>query len=179
MDMINTFDFEGGTALARSAFAAAKNIQRLRTAFASADLPVIYCNDNFGQWRSDFHAVYDHCAAPGTRGARIASLLRPAPNDYFVLKPKHSAFYLTPLDLLVRSLEATTLVITGIAGDSCVMATTSDAHIREFESLVVSDAVASIRKKSNERVLAHIEEAKWAAVKSTRAVIRCLPTAEA
>jgi len=174
MDMINTFDFQGGVPLARSAIGAARNIHKLRRAFASAELPVVFCNDNFGQWRSDFRAVYQRCAKSGSRGAEIAELLAPAPDDYFILKPKHSAFYLTPLDLLVRSLNVSTLVITGIAGDSCVLATLSDAHIRDFEAIVVSDAIASQRPTSNRRVLAHVKEAKWAKVNSTRSVASAL-----
>jgi nicotinamidase-related amidase len=159
IDMINTFAFDGGTALARHAAQAMPHISALRARCRVLKIPAIYCNDNFGRWRSDFRKVYEHCARPGSRGAAIAAELHPSPSDYFILKPKHSAFFSTPLELLLRSMKIHRLILTGISGDGCVLCTATDAHIRDYRVTVASDATASQRPASNRRALAHLREA--------------------
>lgn len=172
IDMINTFDFEGGALLARQAARAARRISLLRDRCARDKIPVIYCNDNFGKWRSDFRAVFERSAMPGSRGAAIAAQLRPQPGDYFVLKPKHSAFFATPLELLLEHMRVHRLIVTGIAGDGCVLCTANDAHIREYAITIVADATASQRAASNRRALAHLEESIHAEIRTTAALIR-------
>jgi nicotinamidase-related amidase len=110
-------------------------------------------NDNFGKWRSDFKKLIAHVVDDETRGRQIAELLKPDDDDYFVLKPKHSGFYSTSLDLLLRHLGSETLILVGWAGDICVLFTASDAHMREYELIVPRDCVASEDPYENERVL--------------------------
>lgn len=143
VDMINLFDFDGGRELAAAATKIAPAIGRLRTRFRAAGAPVIYVNDNFAHWRADFHALVAMCAHPESAGAAIAERIAPQADDYFVLKPKHSAFLATPLPFLLASLGTTRLVITGIAADACVLATAMDAHARDYSVEVVRDGVAS------------------------------------
>jgi nicotinamidase-related amidase len=109
----------------------------LKHAARQAGIPAIYVNDNFGQWRSDFNHLVRHCLEDGVRGRPVAELLVPH------LKPKHSGFYSTSLDVLLRSLETTTLVLAGIAADMCVLFTACDAHMRGYALVVPSDCVAS------------------------------------
>src|SRR5207253_10384277 len=85
-----------------------------------AGVPVIYVNDNFGKWRSDFRQQLSHVLEDGVRGEPIAKLLRPRRQDYFVLKAKHSGFYHTQLDLLIDYLQVRTVVLAGFATDMCV-----------------------------------------------------------
>src|SRR5690606_39132713 len=92
IDMINTFDFEGGASLVRAAEFAARRIASLRRRWHQAGAPVVYVNDNFMRWQADFRELVAVCAHDDMRGAAIARLLQPGPDDYFVLKPKHSAF---------------------------------------------------------------------------------------
>lgn len=176
VDMINTFDFEGGSALAREARALVPRLLRLRAAFSKADLPVVHCNDNFGHWRSDFRAVIERCAAPRARGAAIARRLHPAPREYFVLKPKHSAFLDTPLDLLLRSLGVRTLAITGIASDDCVLATAFDARMRDYEVMVLADASAAQSTARHRRAMALLAATRSARVLATRALLAEMDT---
>jgi nicotinamidase-related amidase len=171
VDMINTFEFEGGRALAREAQALVPRLLRLRAAFASADLPVVHCNDNFGHWRSDFRAVVERCSAPRARGARIARRLHPDPHEYFVLKPRHSAFLATPLDLLLRSLGVRTLAITGIASDDCVLATALDARMRDYEVTIVTDACAAQSAARHRRAMALLAATRSARMLATRALL--------
>ena len=93
-------------------------------------MPCIYVNDNFGQWRSDFRKTVAHCTAKASRGRRVSMRLRPTRDDYFVLKPKHSGFYDTTLETLLRDLKIRRVIVTGIAGNICVLFTANDAYMR-------------------------------------------------
>lgn len=86
-------------------------------------------------------------------GKRIAERLKPAPDDYFVLKPKHSGFYSTTLDVLLDELRIDTLILTGIAGNICVLFTANDAHMREYKVIIPRDCIASNTKEDNKYVL--------------------------
>src|SRR6185436_18869112 len=100
IDWINDLDFDGGDRLFPQALAAAKATEALRQRAKRAGVPVIYCNDNFGKWRSDFRSLLEHVLGDEVRGKPIAELLKPDDEDYFVLKPKHSAFHSTTLEVL-------------------------------------------------------------------------------
>jgi nicotinamidase-related amidase len=153
VDVINDLDFEGGAELLAQARPAAKRIAALKRRARVAGIPAIYVNDNFGRWQSDFKALVAHCLRDGVRGAPLARLLRPARHDYFVLKPKHSGFYSTPLALLLAHLGARTLILTGFAGDSCVLATANDAHMRDYRLVVPEDCTAAKSGEANRRAL--------------------------
>jgi len=118
-----------------------------------AKIPVVYVNDNFGRWRSDFHQQVQHCLNEDVGGKPLVERLRPEEHDYFVLKPKHSGFYSSALDLLLRHLEAHTLIITGIAGDRCVLFTANDAYLRDYKLFVPSDCVISNTPRQNMEAL--------------------------
>src|SRR5688500_1281559 len=106
-------------------------------------VPVIYVNDNFGKWRSDFRALLEHCLDDDVRGRPLAQLLAPEKSDYFVLKPKHSAFFSTTLDTLLEYLHVRTLILTGLTTDQCVLFTASDAHMRDLHLVVPEDCCAA------------------------------------
>lgn len=153
IDMINALDFERGDAMLRSALPVAERIARLKARIKPLGVPVIYANDNYGQWRSDFRQVVSVCGSQDSRGAPLVRQLHPEPDDYFVLKPQHSAFHETPLELLLRDLSATTLVLTGIAADNCVLATAMAAHMRGYQLFVPSDCVAAETSARKARTL--------------------------
>jgi nicotinamidase-related amidase len=156
IDVINDLEFEGGEKLVRPALRAARRIAALVEQARKRHVPVIYANDNFGRWRSDFHQVVAHCLQEGIRGRPITELLRPEPDDYFVLKPKHSAFFSTTLDTLLEYLKAERLVLTGFSGDQCVMLTAADAYMRDFELYTPRDCTASTSPVENRRALQYM-----------------------
>ena len=98
-----------------------------------AGVPVIYVNDNRGRWRSEFRELVRVSIAESKTGAAIAKHLQPRDDDYSVLKPKHSAFYATPLDLLLRHLRVTRLLISGVASDQCIVMSAAEAKMRDYE----------------------------------------------
>jgi nicotinamidase-related amidase len=156
IDMINAFDFEGAEGMLPRALAAARAIAALKRRARAAGTAVVYVNDNFGRWRSDFRQILEHCLE--SPGREIAKLLKPESEDYFVLKPKHSGFYSTTLDVLLAYLKAKTLVLTGVAGDVCVLFTANDAYMRDFHLVVPADCVASIDPASNAHALRQMRD---------------------
>src|SRR5438105_2844949 len=125
IDVINDFEFPEAEALFKHALPMAHRIALLKRRAKQAGIPVIYVNDNFGKWQSDLRKLIRHCLDDGVRGEPIVKLLQPEEDDYFVLKPKHSGFFSTTLDTLLEYLQAKTLMITGIAGNVCVLFTAS------------------------------------------------------
>ena len=156
IDWINDLEFDGGDRLFPRALKAAQATAALRRRAKQAGVPVIYCNDNFGKWRSDFRSLLEHVLKDGVRGRPIAQLLAPDEHDYFVLKPKHSGFHSTSLDVLLAHLGARTLVLTGIAGNFCVLFTAHDAYMRDFRLLVPSDCIAAEEDADNRHALQHM-----------------------
>jgi nicotinamidase-related amidase len=156
IDWINDLEFEAGDRILPQALAAAQATAALRRRAKQAGVPVIYCNDNFGKWRSDFRATLEHVLKDGVRGQRLAELLAPDDDDYFVLKPKHSGFHSTSLDVLLAYLGARTLILTGIAGNFCVLFTAHDAYMRDFKLVVPRDCLASEEEKDNRAALEHM-----------------------
>jgi nicotinamidase-related amidase len=154
VDWINDFEFPEAEGLLAHALPAARRAARLRDRATAAGVPIIYVNDNFGHWRSDFELVVERCRA--RRGRAIVELLEPRPGDFFVLKPKHSGFLHTPLELLLDHLGVGRLVFTGIAGDICVLFTAHDAHMRDFRVAVARDCVASNTVDANHGALAQL-----------------------
>lgn len=153
IDVINDLDFPEGEQLLEHALPMARQIQTLKQRAVEAGVPVIYVNDNFGRWQSNFSAQVEHVLHDGVRGQAIAELLHPGEDDYFILKPKHSGFYSTTLELLLRYLEVKTVVLTGIAGNICVLFTANDAYLRDLRVVVPADCVASNTKVENDAAL--------------------------
>ena len=158
IDVINDLEFDGGERLLQPALEAARRIAELKQRARRCGIPVIYANDNFGRWRSDFNEVVEHCLKDGVRGQPIVELLRPDDDDYFVLKPKHSAFFETTLEILLRYLDVDTLILCGFSGDICVLFTANDAYMRDHHLVVPRDCVASINERENARVLAYMKK---------------------
>jgi nicotinamidase-related amidase len=149
IDVINDLEFPGAELLIKHARPMAKRLAAFKRRAKRAGIPVVYVNDNFGKWQSDMQRLVDHCLEDGVRGEPIVRLLRPEPDDYFVLKPKHSAFYSTTLDTLLDYLGARTLILAGFAGNICILFSANDAYMRDFILHVPRDCVASNTTRDN------------------------------
>lgn len=168
IDVINDFQFAGGEQLLKLAMPVGRNIAELKRRSKQFGIPAIYVNDNFGKWQSDFRKIIAHCREDEVRGKPFVELLLPDEDDYFVLKPKHSGFYSTSLDLLLEHLTATNLILTGIAGNNCVLFTANDAYMRDFKLFVPSDCVVSNTKEDNEYALKQMRDVLKAEVGPVR-----------
>jgi nicotinamidase-related amidase len=153
IDVINPLDFEGGEKLLAQALPMARFLAELKRRAKAVGVPVIYVNDNFGRWRSDFPRLVERCLEAHVRGRPVVEQLLPEDDDYFVLKPKHSAFFQTNLEILLKYLGADTLIMTGMAGDICVLFSANDAYMLDFRIIVPPDCTASEDADQNRHVL--------------------------
>jgi nicotinamidase-related amidase len=153
IDVVNDLDFPEGSQLLGHALPMAERLATLKTRAKEVGIPAIYVNDNFGRWRSDFASLVRHCVEGDGRGRPIVERLRPERDDYFVLKPKHSGFYCTSLELLLRYIGADTLILTGLAANLCVLFTAHDAYQRDLRLFVPADCVASNTAALNDEAL--------------------------
>ena len=154
VDMVNPLDFPGAGSLLRHAVPAARKIARLRARLKPRGVPTIFVNDNFTHWREDFGQLVAICSQPGARGAPLLEALPPEQDDYNLLKPQHSAFYNTPLEVLLGQLGIGRVVLAGIATDQCVLASAIDGRMRELEVVVVGDGTAAMTAARHRNALA-------------------------
>lgn len=173
IDVINDLAFEGSEALVEQAEPMSLRLAALKRRAVAAGIPAIYINDNFGQWRSDFRQTVAHCTKASSPGRLVSRRLRPTARDYFVLKPKHSGFFDTTLDTLLKTLDIRRAIITGIAGNICVLFTANDAYMRDLTLYAPADCIVSNTPTDNEHALRQIETVlKGTLATSTRLVFR-------
>ncbi|MES2940573.1 MAG: isochorismatase family cysteine hydrolase [Pseudomonadota bacterium] len=162
IDFINPLDFPGAGNLAPPALRAARATVRLRERLERQEVATVYANDNYGLWQSDFHSLVAQCTGRDDTSGEIARLLAPRATDITLLKPRHSAFFGSPLELLLREMGARELVLCGLAADICVQLTAADAFLRGFKVWVPADCTAS-----------ESPQAKAAALKYMKTILRC------
>lgn len=154
VDIVNPLDFPEAGSLLRQALPAARRIARLRERLARHGVPAIFANDNFTHWQEDFSQLVAICSQPTCRGAPLVEALPPGPDDYNVLKPQHSAFYNTALEVLLDHLGIRRVVLAGINTDQCILASAIGGRMRELEVVVASDGTASITAARHRNALA-------------------------
>jgi nicotinamidase-related amidase len=173
IDVINDLAFEGSAALVSQAEPMASRLATLKRRAGAAGVPTIYINDNFGQWRSDFRKTVAHCTSRSSPGRRVSLRLKPTARDYFVLKPKHSGFFDTTLDTLLETLRIRRVILTGIAGNICVLFTANDAYMRELRIFAPADCIVSNTAADNDHALRQINTVlKGHIAESTRLTFR-------
>lgn len=158
IDMLSDWQFPRGDQMLAQAAGIAPPIEALRARCRQAGVPVVYINDNRGRWRSDFPSVAQHASEQPGQGGHIAQRLFPHEEDYCVLKPKHSGFYATPLELLLRHLHVGQVILTGVSTEHCVTMTATDARMRDFKVWCPEDAVASCDPGMRDRTLAQLRD---------------------
>jgi nicotinamidase-related amidase len=175
LDVINDLEWEGGERLLEHALPMAERLAALKRRARAAGVPAIYVNDNYGRWQSDFSRLVAHCLEDGVRGRPLVERLLPEADDYFVLKPKHSGFFSTTLDVLLAYLRARTLILTGLAGNICVLFTANDAYMRDFHLFVPADCTASNSGAANRHALRQMKQVLGADIRlSTRLDLEAL-----
>lgn len=170
IDFINDLEFPGSEKLGPYALAAARAAAELKRRARAAGVPAIYVNDNFGRWQSRFDQAVAHCRRTGGWGRKLATLLAPRRDDYFVLKPMHSGFYQTPLALLLEHLGVRRVILTGLLADSCVVFTAHDAFLRRYRITVASDCVASMEPEYVAQALDHMRRNLRAAIRASTTI---------
>jgi nicotinamidase-related amidase len=153
IDVVNHFEFPDGDRILRQALLIGQNIARLKARARTAGIPTIYVNDNFGDWRSERSVLLDHCLQPEAKGKEFVKLVQPDEEDYFILKPMHSAFYQTPL---LQKLGTTELILTGLTSNSCITCTAHDANMRNLKLFVPYDCSVARTAIEHRKAMQHL-----------------------
>ena len=176
IDVINDFEFPRGDELYRQALPMAPRIAALKKRARAAGIPAIYINDNFGRWQSKFDDIVKHCLQDGVRGRAFVEQLIPDECDYFVLKPKHSGFFQTPLELLLKHLGTQRLILTGVSTNSCVLFTANDAYMRDLDLIVPEDCVAACNTQEHNFAMEQMKNMLKADVRPAAEIDLNVPT---
>jgi nicotinamidase-related amidase len=135
-------------------------------------VPVVYANDNLGEWRSDAPALIAHCTDRELPGAMLVEQLAPAPADQIILKPRHSAFFGTPLEALLDDRRIDTLLLAGVSAESCVWMTACDAHTRGYRLVIPVDTMAGASTRALRATLTGLKEVLGARVPARARSVR-------
>jgi nicotinamidase-related amidase len=168
IDVLTTFQFPDGDAILKGARAMRDPLVRLKARARAARIPVLYVNDNFGDWRSEKEVLLGRCLE--AKGSEFVRPLLPDSEDYFVLKPLHSAFYMTPLEVLLRHLQVETLILTGLTSTSCITATAHDANMRGFDIYIPPDCSCARTAEEHAHALAQLRAAAGANLQASTAL---------
>jgi nicotinamidase-related amidase len=164
IDMINPFNFTHGPILASKTLQIVQPIKQLKEYFNEKNWPVIFVNDHYDLWQANLGKIIELCR--NEKSDPIFKQLLPGDNDYFLIKPKHSAFYGTALNTLLHQLKVNTLIITGIAGNICVLFTANDAYMREYRIMAPANCIASVDDKDNQYALTMMENVLKASIET-------------
>lgn len=168
IDVLTTFQFPDGDAILAGAVAMRENLVRLKARARRASIPVIYVNDNFGDWRSEKEVLIGRCLE--AKGKEFVTPLLPDSEDYFVLKPMHSAFYMTPLEVLLLHLGVETLILSGLTSNSCITVTAHDANMRGFDTYIPPDCSCARDRKEHSQAIAALEAMAGARVITSKSL---------
>lgn len=165
IDMINDFDFNNGDMLLQHTKAIMDPIIELKGYMKEKGYPIIYINDHYMLWQADYNKIIETCK--NERNANLIERIKPEQDEFFLIKPKHSAFYGTALNTLLHQLHVKRLILTGIAGNICVLFTANDAYMREYELWVPEDCIASASKDDNQYALTMMSHVLKASTKES------------
>jgi nicotinamidase-related amidase len=142
VDMLNPYDHEDADALTESVAETIEPITSLIAAARERDLPVVYVNDNYGDWNSS----PDELARAAMDGARpdLVEPILPPDDALFVIKARHTIFYETPLNYLLTQIGAQAVVLAGQVTEQCILYSALDAYVRHLEVRIPRDGVAHI-----------------------------------
>lgn len=121
------------------------------------EIPIIYICDNHLSLDVEFKMFPPHCVA-NTEGAEVISELAPRENDYLIFKRRYSGFFQTDLDLTLRELKVSDLILTGVCTNICVLYTAADARMLNYEVTVLKKCVASYDRKAHSFALKEMEK---------------------
>jgi nicotinamidase-related amidase len=166
VDMLSDYGFPDAEQLLREAERPARHMRQARDAADEAGVMVAYANDLHGMWACS----RDEICARALRGRRpdLVSPLLPRPDDAFMHKGQHSAFYGTPFAHLLHEEEIDELVLTGQVTEQCVLYTALDAHVRHYAITVLTDAVIPLERELGDAALRMMKRNMGARLLTTR-----------
>lgn len=143
IDVLNDLEFDGGERVLPWAKRLVKPLlAMISRARRRGDL-IVYINDTFDIWDGKASTILAYATRPGARGRQISQRLKPKKSDLFVVKPRHSAFFGTPLSIILEDHGIHRVVLAGLATNLCVLITAHDASMHGYPIVVLSDCCAA------------------------------------
>jgi len=155
VDMLNPYEHPEADRLAERVADALPGVEALLRRTGEAEIPVVYVNDNYGDWNSSSEELAKQ-AMDGAHPELVEPVL-PAAGQSFVIKARHSTFYETPLEYLLDQMGVGRLVFTGQVTEQCILYSALDAYVRHFDVVIATDAVAAIYDELGEAALQMME----------------------
>ncbi|HLH14320.1 MAG TPA: isochorismatase family cysteine hydrolase [Solirubrobacteraceae bacterium] len=155
IDMLNRYEHEDAEPLVASVREALPAMARLVAQARSADVLVVYVNDNHGDWSAGREQLCER--ALGGADRKLVEPVLPPPDAAFVTKARHSAFYETQLDYLLRSSAVERVVLAGQVTEQCILYSALDAYVRHYSIVVPRDGVAHIHRDLADAALRMME----------------------
>jgi nicotinamidase-related amidase len=144
VDMLNSYEHEDADELTKSVESVVEPLSELIARADRDGTEIIYVNDNYGDWRSSQEDLAKQ-ALEGARPDLVEPLLPPDSAD-FVLKARHTIFYMTPLEYLLGQKEIDRVILTGQVTEQCILYSALDAYVRHLEVSIPRDGVAHIHE---------------------------------
>jgi nicotinamidase-related amidase len=166
IDMLNPYEHEDAEPLMRCVEAVLPSLRRLIDGAAEHGACLVYVNDNYDDWSAGRPEIIQRALAGAA--PQLVEPIVPGDDVPFVVKARHSIFYQTPLEYLLRQAEIDRVVLTGQVTEQCVLYSALDAYVRHFEVVVPRDAVAHIHEDLAEAALRMMETNMRAQIVSTR-----------
>ncbi len=155
IDMLNPYEHEDARPLMESVRAILPALEDLIAGAVERKIGLVYVNDNYGDWSAGRPEIVERALA-GAAPSLVEPIV-PAESTPFVVKARHSIFYQTPLEYLLRQSDAGRLILAGQVTEQCVLYSALDAYVRHFEVVVPRDAVAHIHGDLAEAALRLME----------------------
>jgi nicotinamidase-related amidase len=155
IDMLNTYEHEDGERLAESVGRALPAMREVQERARQEDTLTVYVNDNYGDWSAGRAELVER--ALSSRFASLIEPICPRPGVPFVTKARHSAFYETQLEYILRGEGIDRIVLIGQVTEQCILYSALDAYVRHFQVVVPRDAVAHIHKPLADAALRMME----------------------
>jgi nicotinamidase-related amidase len=155
VDMLNAYEHDDAERLVESVERVIDPISELVARAREDEVELIYVNDNYGDWNSSSSELAER-ALDGRRPDLVEPVLPPEGAD-FVIKARHTIFYMTPLEYLLGQQDISHLVLAGQVTEQCILYSALDAYVRHFEVSIPTDAVAHIHEDLAEAALKMME----------------------
>ncbi|HUZ20645.1 MAG TPA: isochorismatase family cysteine hydrolase [Acidimicrobiales bacterium] len=154
--------------------------ERVVAGAREAGVPVIFFQEAHRSNGVDFGRELDGAEGvhylEGDEGTELWPTLRPGDGDYFIVKRRYSCFFGTELDILLRGLHVSTLVLIGGLTDVCVHYTFADAHQRDYHVRVVEDCVIGSNEARHQASLDAMEYLQRGARRSGAEILEAFVT---
>jgi nicotinamidase-related amidase len=157
VDVLDDFRHDDGDALLASFRARSVGMRDALASARAGGVPIVYANDNRGVWDGDRDRLVREAAQDGPGGDVVTPLL-PLECERLVVKPRYSAFDLTPLSLLLADLDTERLVVMGATAEMCVTQTAIDAREQQLKVTVLADACACIDPRLEQVAFAYLRD---------------------